>query len=303
MSAHITSDQVYSKKVIAVVHGENKNEKLGDNYYQNTVNTNVLAKNCASGLFNNSYSDCWDAYNGFISLSATPYNREYNWGSTLFSDFGPAIWPSAGYVNGDQKLSWGVRHPSSIIKDGYLYIVYLDTSAGNSDGRKSGIKIARAPLSDQKVPTGFIPYHRGAFSENNKSLPPGFDPYKVRDFYESEGGAADELWPNSSNVNRFSIAKIRGTNLYAGVEEVHSDDGLSWFLRLRLSDDLVNWSSPKEIPGTRTSGGWDAGVLHYPIFSDWDNTTNYEIDADGFYILGTHNSNPYQKAIKIELSE
>jgi hypothetical protein len=306
-SAHVVPDRKFGQEIIAVAHGENKNEVVGGQSYQNSVDTNVSVAACFSGIHGNQYADCYDAYNAFISISTAPYAEKYNWGRGNFQDDGPAIWPSAGYVTAaGAKISDGVRHPSSIIKDGYLYIFYLDGGTfGFADipGRKKGIKVARAPLPATGAPRGFVPYFQGGFNLANTSLPTGFHAARISRFYAVPGGKADTLFDDSDKSFRFSVAHIRGTASYAGVDEYcdYTQRAKSMCeLRLRLSHDLLHWGPPTAISTTIVSQ-WSDERLHYPIFMDAAGTTNDEIDAGDFWVLGT--STDYKlEAIHLRLS-
>jgi hypothetical protein len=225
-------------------------------------------------------------------VSTAPYSERFDWGRGHFRDDGPAIWPSAGYVTAEgKKISDGVRHPSSIVADGYLYIFYLDGGTWFADvpGRNKGIKVARAPLPATGAPSGFTPYFQGRFDPGNPSLPKGFDAAEIARFYAVQGGAADKLYDDSDRSFRFSVAHVRGTSSYAGVDEFcdsYAKPHPICEIRIRLSKDLVHWGPPATIESTVVSS-WQAERLHYPEFMDSAASTNSEIDADDFWLLGT----------------
>jgi len=109
------------------------------------------------------YSNCHEGYNGFVTTGLRAASTPSSWvgrGRLRDSeDNGPVIWPSAGYVDDrGRKVSWGVRHPSSFVHDGYLYIFYLDTS-DSPDVNHGIIKVARSPLSAKGAPGSFTSWN------------------------------------------------------------------------------------------------------------------------------------------------
>lgn len=285
MYAYGFSPYAGRRVLITINHGENKNQKYLDQYYSGSVNTGVDPRECASGETARGYQDCWSSYNGFISaiLATEPESGLVEF--EQLKDFGPIIWPTIGYADGATKLSNGVRHPSAIVTDGYLYVFYIDTSHGNEDGREGGLKVARAKLSEGIWSLHFLPFFHGRFSNDNPSLPLGFSKQHIREFFARPGGRANSLWVNSNNVIRFGIARIQDTPYYLGAEE--SLQGKFWSLRLRISRDLARWGDPIDVPGEAVTGGWSSGTMHYPVFCDAGGTTNDTIDGHDFILLGT----------------
>jgi hypothetical protein len=114
--------------LLTVIHGENKNERYGTNLYANTVDTNVDPATCASGYdaAQKKWTDCWPAYNGFVSLRLAKTSWITAPDTSL--DLGPILWPTMGYRQGVKKTSSGLRHPSALLDDGYLYIFYTQQS-------------------------------------------------------------------------------------------------------------------------------------------------------------------------------
>jgi hypothetical protein len=274
---------------LAIVHGENKNERIGQHLYANTVNSQTPPEACASGYQGGQYADCFQAYYAFVSLQL--WGNIGTNGQTVepVFDAGPILWPCMGYKIGDQKGSDGLRHPSAITADGYLYIYYLDTSRGKEEGRSGGLHLARMKLPSAgttKLPPA-LPYFNGAFSPDNPSLPSGFDKEKIRDFYDQPGGRASELWSKSSGTVRFSVARIKGTSYLLGVEEYVGREALEkpWRIQIRISADFVHWSDPVPVPGTEVDGGWGVGTMHYPIFADGSGSHTNVIDPEDFYIV------------------
>jgi hypothetical protein len=59
-----------------------------------------------------------------------------------------------------------------------------------------------------------------------------------------------------------------------------------WRLMLRITADFVTFSEPAEL--TRFAApGWAAAQLQYPSFLSADGSRQDEVDASGFYVLGT----------------
>jgi len=268
------------KAVIGIIHGENKNEILNGYRYDNTVKPPQeysLDQYCGYTP-EGGYRDYWPAYFGFIGMAYSPLSEKA--GSNLLGhDLGPIVWPSDGYLRDDhEQASAGVRHPSSIVEGGYLYVYYLDESRSSEDGRQQGIKVARAKLDPMAEPGDFYTYYAGEFGES--ALPENFD-RNDRSFFYEKGGRSSKVIP--TNAVRFSVAKVKGTPYYLGVEERLELGDMGIYLR--ASTDLVNWSDGVLVPGTKFDE-WISGLYHYPIMVNRDFTSNTEIDADGFYILG-----------------
>jgi hypothetical protein len=286
--------------LLTVLHGENKNERVGSNVFNNTINSDVDAATCSSGYVTGRYEDCWRAYNAFISVRLSRTD-DLKRGHIASLDIGPILWPAMGYRQNGKKTSGGVRQPSLIADQGHIYVFYTDSSQGSDDGRHSGLHVARMSLpKDTNSPIGAaIPYYRELFSETNPSLPLGFSKSHIRDFYEKPGGKASELWLNSWQVVRFAVARVRGSSAFIGVEEYAS--GNEWGLRFRVSRDLLHWSEPTPIPGNSSQEGWNQGTFHYPVFADLLGQTSNDIDPGGFFLMGTLSARPLRQFISVEL--
>lgn len=265
--------------VVVAVHGEDKNERVGDTLYANTVNTDVSPATCAEGAVNGAYKSCWESYNAFISLIFLNSKT----GRKL--DVGPVLWPSAGYIAEGKKASGGVRHPSLFATDKYLYVYYLDTSHGGEAGRRNGIRVARFERGSSltNAPEA-LSYFAGRFSDDNPTLPSGFGKRHIRDFYDKLGGRSNVLWTGGGQDDRFSVTRIRKTPYFLGVEEYGSGEG--WGLRLRISADLTHWSDPVAIPGM-TASSWANGALHYPVFSNASGDDSQSVDPNDFFLVGS----------------
>jgi hypothetical protein len=294
-------------QVIAFHHAENKNSRVVESqktvYYQNTINTDVLATSCASGVDSyGNYRDCRSAYNGFVTMSKQDFTAAAGWGNKYYTDeSGPVVWPEKGYKNAyDQKTSPGVTTPSTIIHDGYVYLYYIDTdweveenyTAGSAQ-TWLGIKVARARI-DSNLGNNFYNYYNGKFEK--KSLPAGFTKENIKNYLNTPGNPGSHILGDSAVSIRFSVAKIIGTNYFLGVEEYYeTQKGIA----LRISTDLVNWSERVLVPGTQVTT-WEEGWVHYPVLMNKEGNSNTEIDANGFYVLGTRNGWPTK--IKMSIS-
>lgn len=284
-SAHLLhNNNVGQDCIVAIRHGENKNEMFdGGLKYDNTIlpPQQYLYPDQYSGYnpATGQYQDNWDTYFSFVNLSYCPVND--NDGKNLTNyDIGPILWPQNGYVDqNDQQASLGLRHPSSIVHDGHLYIFYLDTSFyyGN-------LRLARCPLDQVWTPGSFTNYNAGSFS--SASLPAGFDK-DSRAFLSQTPGQSTPLFQYADNY--FAVAKIRNSPWFISIEERLDTPGWpNCPLYLRLSDDLVNWTNPVIIDYPYTPNA-NPGLI-YPRFYDSAFTTDKEIDLNDFYITTGHRS-------------
>lgn len=274
------------KRLVAINHGENKNEIINNSTFANTVNTNILPQDCASQVRNGVYIDCQEAYNGFVTLTWQLFDSAHNYGMSEQIDEGPIVWPANGYTYLGQKSSKGVRHPHGFVENGFLYVFYLDESLGpKEEGRGYGFKVARAKIDDGLTPSSFQTYCNGNWTN---SLPSEFSKSTIADFYGRRGGCASNITTYTDNPDliSFAVTKIHNQqNKYLSIEEIFVS-GQSKIL-LRFSTDLVNWSNPIVIL-ERT--GYNNLPIHYPLFLDKDARTNESIDPTNFYVYGTDGS-------------
>lgn len=283
-SAHLIKHSKTGRPwIVAFLDGQNKNEKVGpDRFYINTVlPPRSYAGRDFSGYNENksAYVDNWDTYFNFIGLAACPLD-DYDGSRLMSNDQGPILWPSTGYLDPQGRpLSRGVRHPSTIVEGGYIYVFYLEEFPGsNEPGRQRGIKVARAPVASLGRPGSFVCWFEDAFTE--PSLPAGFSRLE-RGFFNLPGGRGTRLF--DEYATRFSVARLAGRRGFLGVEErMYKGDEFELFLR--LSDDLVHWGKPFAVPNSR--GDWKSG-LHYPILANADLTDNNEIDPANCCIVGS----------------
>ncbi len=266
--------------LFAVSHGENKNEKIGEYYYQNTVRTDFKIHKDEPATYSGGtpYKDCWEAYFGFVNGNWFPYKAGMTWQDVYLSDLGPIAWPSAGYLNQDGSLaSNGVRHPSAIVADHFLYIYFVDSSKEGA----SGVKLVRASLADVLKPQA---YETLTASGWKPALPEGFTKEKITSFFNVKGPASIPVLRPDQNTVRFSVARfIDGVHEFIGVEEyINPTDSIK--VALRFSSDLIHWSDRTVL---YTAKNWEESKLRYPIFLSQDGGSNTEIGKEGFFILGT----------------
>ena len=287
-SAHRYNHPTQNSIIISYTHGENKNERKGSKFYQNTILPYRLVDQNDPNTFagydsNGVYSDDWQSYFGFVNLSWLPNNLSTDWGHEYFWDQGPIAWPSAGYVTSRDiqgvRTSNGLRHPSSIISGAYVYIYYWDTSIGNEEGRKSGVKVVRALLSEAEQANKYEIYYNGNWQP---SLPSGFNPTNMLDFVDDQGPKSTNILANTETI-RFSVAKVSGDNYFIGVEE-YIENGRNK-VALRTSYNLLDWSDRQIVVSDAPT--WSDGILHYPIFLNANGWTNTEVDIDNFFIIGS----------------
>jgi len=295
--AHIiTLSNTRNKILFAVSHGENKNEKQDSYFYQNTVRPSFTINpgdaTTFSGMSNGSYKDCREAYFGFLNGSWVAYDTTGKWSNEYLNDIGPIAWPSAGYVNTDNtQASTGLRHPSSIVNDNYIYIFVKDES---NDGT-GGIKLIRCLLDSILKPNCFETW--SAIQTWVPSLPKGFSKNLCGNFFSSRGPKNTPVFPNDRNTIRFSVAKFKNTNQFIGVEQYNDEqDNNHSKLAFRFSQDLIHWSDRVNF-FNNTEHNWDDMPLKYPIFLSADGTSNTEVDKDQFYVIGTSGNNSVSRLL------
>jgi hypothetical protein len=280
--------------LFVVSHGENKNEKQKSYYYQNTVRPSFVinAKNSStySGMNKGVYADCWDAYFGFLNGNWLPYDPAHDRGNQYLNDLGPIAWPSAGYIKPDgTQASTGLRHPSSIVYNNYVYIYVRDES---KDGT-GGIKLIRCAVADILNPARYQ-----TWSETQgwiSSLPKGFAKERCSNYFAVRGPQNSPLFPPDGNPIRFSVARFKNSDLFIGVEQYN--DGLDngrCKLAFRTSTDLIHWSDRVNFYSNKTLN-WNDFQYKYPIFLSADGTSNNDIDINSFFVIGTSTDNKVNK--------
>lgn len=307
-SGEVTNAGGSNYTLYSINHGEHSN--IPANTFQNS--SCISAPDIGYGTLDcNDPNNSWGSYNAFVSMSSMPWTSPNLSGNAFFTDLGPITWPSNGYVETIDGVTvkatdGGVRHPTSIVHDGYLYIFYEDMSQGDeSAGTGPGMKVARAPVTGTGVdPRSFKTYYNGAFTD--WALPSGFDSSRASDFYASKGGRSNIIFPDQTmvlqpavpgtkrtdmrkeqQVPMFAVAKVSGTEWFLGVG-LEVNKGVT----LRLSKDLVHWSLPSIIPGTEIIDYWNQGAdfehlpLEYPRLMNAAGNNSSVIDANDFYIVG-----------------
>jgi len=218
----------------------------------------------------------------------------------------------------DPELHWfgrpprdkGVRHPSVIVADGWVWLFYIDTGATAGEGedfprivhgnRAQGVKLARAPLAqltDGEINWDtFKVYCEGRHWQ--PGLPEGFTKANITDFMSTPGPAATPLFgghldrdDGTELTARFSVAKIKGRDLFLGLEQYSRTPHMDTYIGLRVSEDLIHWSDRTELDLPGISGGkLFPFAFKYPVFVNADGTDSFEVDPEEFYILGAEHT-------------
>jgi hypothetical protein len=260
-------------RLLTINHGENKNERIGDRLYQNTVVPEVRAEECADGVVEGYHRTCWPAYSGFVTASRRSR-------SGRLTDLGPIIWPEQGYRDRQEpQLAVGVRHPHSIIVGDYVYVYYLD-----SGPQTAGIKVARSPLTRLGSPGSWRVLDRRKHWV--PALPDGFTRSRTSKFYDSPGPTGRRLFGGYEGSVSFAVAKLRNEPRYVGVEEYHEPEGGPFHVALRFSRDLIHWGPRSVLEGIRSSIYLEF-KMHYAIPLDRTGRLDTRVDRRRFYLVGT----------------
>ncbi|RYY12785.1 MAG: hypothetical protein EOO04_33020 [Chitinophagaceae bacterium] len=262
-SAEYIKHPVQGPVSLGFLHGENKNQvegKSGNGYsnlYQNTIQPNVTINTANHETYSGGtpFIEGWTAYNAMISAAWIGNNAGTNWGQQMFiNELGPIAWPSTGYITEDGvKCTSGLKHPSSIVHDGYVYVFFSDGGPyGNNisweEGRLEGIKVVRAPLDQSLDPNAYKVYYKDSAALDNwlPALPGGFTKETMLDYVAVRGPRSTDVMNDDAGLSqhiRFSVARVRGKNYFIGVEEyIDIADAKKFRVALRFSYDLVNWS-------------------------------------------------------------
>ncbi|MGN0492692.1 MAG: hypothetical protein ACI4F7_03505 [Acutalibacteraceae bacterium] len=278
--------------LVAFMHGENKNGTYGDSsnykYTTNTVYPWGTYETPADGTTPVPPGYNFDeVYFGYISLAYSETDKN-DGNDFMNNDLGPIIWPSNGLIDENNKqTSLGVRHPYAFVDGDYVYCYYVEDQPNTSgvEGREPGLKVARAPI-DKYTPGNWKTYYNGSFSEN--SLPSGFEKTDRSFVYKKGGRSSSVVYaPSGLAVQRFCVAKIKNTEYYLGISWDRQQN-----IALHVSTDLVNWSD-----GTSLREYTDS-QLYYPALFNKDLTSQSEIDANGFWVLGSNESGHSVSGIK-----
>ncbi len=299
--------------IVGIDHAENKNEVRAELIggrvtlvrYHNTVQPHDTT--CFSMVIGVVYEDCNPDYNGFIDSSYAPDTASSSFGLHGWRDRGPIVWPREGYIQAKaMKASWGVRHPSSIIAAGYLYVYYLDTGSARSDptglstqGAGAGIVVARSSTTDLARPGTFRVWggRRGWVS----ALPRGLARSDESRYFDRPGGDAVPLLGRNRGSYYFAVARVEhpGRWRYFAIEHysvAHSPiclgRGTTLSDTLWESRDLIHWRHPTPIPqltscGSDQSAAYDNSQLRFPHFLNDTATSDSEINPASFYLIGS----------------
>jgi len=276
--------------LVSFAHGEDKNEAWllpdgGIVCYQNDINTNVACSACASGdVDGGGYVDCFAAYNAFVSVAVS---QLADGGFGPFVNQGPVVWPASGYTDGGSKTSYGVRQPSAIVAPDlvdklagdFFYIYYVDESLTSP-----GTKLARAAVLPSGAPGPFVSWTGADF--DTLALPVGFSPANAAAFFAQPGPPSAAVVPD--NTIRVGVAHLTDLSAptYLAVEELY-DAASTWRIELRASHDLVHFGPAVDLAELAQPLGVGAATLRYPLFLSADATSNTEIQASGFYLIGS----------------
>lgn len=305
---------------IGILHGENKNvsSNCTSGNVMNTINPNIAisCSNHDTWSGGNPYKDGWLAYHALVSVAWYPNNQSTNWGQHEFSNHvGPISWPSNSFIAPDNRVATtGHSHPSSILANGYMYIFYSDAGPWGDhiqyeEGRLKGVKVVRVLQSDVLDASKYEIYYKDPNGNVSwpKSLPTGFTKETMLNYTRVKGPKSTDVLniPASANnrVIRFSVAKVRNTNYFMGLEEYIDDNEsclngeLKYKLALRFSSDLINWTDRQMY--VTTPKCWSEHNMRYPIFLDRTGWTNTEVDLNEFYILGTASINKSVNKIRV----
>lgn len=273
------------------------------------------------------YDQCWDSFSNFVSLLQIDTNSG-NWTPNpaiknpetdiKVHDQGPIIWPDSNYRGGYDGLGniispanhWrtsGFYQPTSFVNNDYIYTFF---KTGKWGGYCTGA--ARAPLNSNGSAGSWKFFNRARNGFDVPSLPSGFTKETIRNYYDAITGNKSDCIVDESDTSQpqyFNVAKIKGTQYFIATEERSYVSTGKWAMGVRFSTDLTNWSSLQELSSCQaetggSSVGWGCGLFAYPTLLDKNATTNYEVDKDELYILGTHaGSGGYElNAMKLSLS-
>jgi len=275
---------------LAFLHAENKDLCMSGRDCHGDINAG--RDTCFDG-------DLWPRYNAMVCASWVANDKQTNWGQCLFSnDLGPIAWPSTGYLQPNGvKATCGIGIPSSIVYNGYVYVFFMDHGAYGGlnpvleEGRLGGIKVVRAPVNEALDPLAYRAYYRDTAGSDTwrPSLPAGFTKETMLNFLSVRGPKTTDIMDEEPWISaplRFSVAAVKNTNYFIGVES-YSDltDGARYKTALRWSTDLVHWT-PRMLV-ISDAAGFESSRMNYPIFLSKDGLSNTQVDSSDFFVLGT----------------
>lgn len=304
-TAQSYTDPVQGLVTLGFIHAENKMYCYNSGTMCNgSINPYISTYNSSATPYECPPPDFWPLYAGFLCAAWNNDNSSNEYGSSTFNDLGPIAWPSTGYLlPSGQKTSLGLTVPSSIIYNGYVYVFFVDNSPYQvptdpsipyQEGEIGGIKVVRAPISNALNPSVYQTYYKDPSGNVywNPSLPPGFDKNNIDAFWSTPGPKSTDLMGSTLATgvtaleHRFSVAQVRSSNYFAGVEQYSDVNGSAYPLKtaIRFSYDLLNWS-PRQIIDSQAS--YSTLLINYPILISSDGSSNNLVDSTDFYVLGT----------------
>jgi hypothetical protein len=176
-----------------------------------------------------------------------------------------------------------------------------DPDFPEEEGRHGGIKVARVLLADALNSQAYRSFYEDPSHNQfwNPSVPDGFTKEMTTTYmWGVKGPMATNIMGEETEGHqtpeRFSVAKVTGTDYYLGVYDYEDEDD-RWIdgngnsnstlkVSLRYSRDLVHWSDNKVIYSTHD---WTTTHFNYPIFLSSDGWSNNAVDPNDFYIVGT----------------
>jgi hypothetical protein len=287
---------VLDDRLITIRQGEHQNLYYGGNYYQGRVFPEIDVHQCFSGYVDGHYEHCWESFAGFAFMEWLPYDSGSGWDKSNYQawrDQGPIWWPQIPYKYSDGSRSGaGPYHTTSFKDDNYLYMYTISSQPPRPGAQCT--TVARSPISSNGMPGTWKKYHSGSFSQ--PALPSGFSKEKMDDFYKTGGGKSECILKDrdSDLALYFNVAKIRNTPFYIAAEESQPKNQY-WEMGVRLSTDLVNWTSPQILSRSDYTWGIDQ-KYSYPTFYDHEGKGNYEVWGGKFWLLGkaARNAKGYQ---------
>lgn len=275
---------------------------------------------------NNVYQHCWESFNSFTTLSwlkydptigfdslegingnkptLTPQSTEYAF------DEGPIMWPQPGYMAQDGLPNYDALYGASSYIQGTNYIYSFAPN-------RWCLRIARAPLaqggrydtweflynntfSTSSLPAGYVlnnvfsspeeDVNRDCIPLDNNFSIPGFPDAKVQSFNTQYFQVATlkrqgfPIYYVATAETEFEICENSQT---CEPNETVTYSGYG----IRLSSDLIHWSPAVYYSIVKSAWGVGGGKYSYPTFVNKEGTSNYEVDAENFYILGKNADN------------
>jgi hypothetical protein len=198
-----------------------------------------------------------------------------------------------------------VRHPSSIVADGFIYVFYLDTGDSRTNqaglptqGAGAGIAVARAPAVLSGSSQSFETYAGDGHWES--SLPRGFASADAPAFFSRPGPTAAQILGSQRGSYYFAVARTGEAHpAYIGVEDYSEASSPSCAAgefahkeALWESDDLVSWRDRTDISqltscGATAGDAYNRAPLRWAHFLNADGSDQNTVDPSAFNLIGT----------------